>query len=70
MQTTYNTLKFDDGCFRNGVATLVEAMQTARKCGYQLILCRMDVRVRSIFEIAKLDAVFNIVGSLDEALKA
>lgn len=54
----------------SGVATLVEAMQTARKSGYSLVLCRMDDRVRSIFEIAKLDVVFKIVGSLDEAFTA
>jgi anti-sigma B factor antagonist len=54
----------------SGVATLVEAMQNARKSGYSLILCRMDSRVRSIFEIAKLDVVFKIVGTIDEALHA
>lgn len=54
----------------SGVATLVEAMQNARKNGYPLILCCMDDRVRAIFEIAKLDLVFVIVGSLDEAISA
>lgn len=52
----------------SGVATLVEAMQNARRNGYTLVLCGMHDRVRSIFEIAKLDVVFQIVPSLDEAI--
>lgn len=54
----------------SGVATLVEAMQVARRGGQQLILFGMQDRVRSIFEIAKLDSVFTIVESLPEALEA
>ena len=54
----------------SGVATLVEAMQTARRSGSKLVLCNMQARVRSIFEIARLDSVFLIVGSADEGLKA
>lgn len=52
----------------SGVATLVEAMQVARKQGGRLVLCGLQDRVRSIFEIARLDMVFTIVGSRDEAL--
>lgn len=54
----------------SGVATLVEAMQTARRSGSKLVLCNMQARVRSIFEIARLDSVFLIVASTDEGLKA
>jgi len=54
----------------SGVATLVEAMQTARRTGGRLILCSMQAKVRSIFEIARLDTVFTIVASADEGLKA
>lgn len=54
----------------SGVATLVEAMQTARRSGCKLVLCNMQARVRSIFEIARLDSVFTIVGSADDGLKA
>src|SRR6185503_1283570 len=39
----------------SGVATLVEAMQMARKNGTRMVLCGLADRVRSIFEIARLD---------------
>ncbi len=51
----------------SGVATLVEAMQVARRGGSKLVLCAMQDKVRSIFEIARLDMVFAIVESRDEA---
>ena len=54
----------------SGVATLVEAMQTARRSGSKLVLCNLQARVRSIFEIARLDSVFIIVASADEGLTA
>lgn len=54
----------------SGVATLVEAMQIARKSGTTLVLCAMQERVRSIFEIARLDMVFKIVDSKEDALIA
>ncbi|UCD76808.1 MAG: STAS domain-containing protein [Phycisphaerales bacterium] len=54
----------------SGVATLVEAMQTARRADTKLVLCSMQEKVRSIFEIARLDMVFTIVGSQDEAMSA
>jgi anti-sigma B factor antagonist len=52
----------------SGVATLVEAMQTARRDRTQMVLCAMQDRVRSIFEIAKLDTVFTITLTIDDAL--
>jgi anti-sigma B factor antagonist len=51
----------------SGVATLVEAMQTARRTDGRLILCGLQERVQSIFEIARLDIVFTIVESCEEA---
>jgi len=51
----------------SGVATLVEAMQIARRQSTDLILCNMQDKVRSIFEIARLDRVFKIAASLDAA---
>ncbi len=54
----------------SGVATLVEGMQIARKQSVQLVLCGMQPRVRSIFEIARLDKVFTIMDGLDEAISA
>ncbi len=51
----------------SGVATLVEAMQIARRTGSKLILCALQDKVRSIFEIARLDMVFAIVDTVDDA---
>jgi len=51
----------------SGVATLVEAMQNSRKKGTRLVLCGMGDKVQSIFEIARLDKVFTIVGDRAEA---
>ena len=52
----------------SGVATLVEAMQIARRTNSKIVLCRLQDKVRSIFEIARLDMVFKIVGRADDAL--
>ncbi|MBL8756818.1 MAG: STAS domain-containing protein [Phycisphaerae bacterium] len=54
----------------SGVATLVEALQTARKSRAKLVLCNLQDRVRSIFEIAKLETVFTIMPTLDAAKSA
>jgi anti-anti-sigma factor len=51
----------------SGVATLVEAMQAQRKLNRKLILCAMQDRVRSVFEIARLDSVFVIADDLAAA---
>lgn len=51
----------------SGVATLVEALQNTRRAGGALILCGMNDRVRSIFQIARLDAIFTIMTDLAEA---
>lgn len=54
----------------SGVATLVEAMQIARKNSTRLVLCGMQEKVRSIFEIARLDTVFTIVPDAAAAMTA
>jgi anti-sigma B factor antagonist len=54
----------------SGVATLVAAMQVARRQGNKIILCGMQERVRSIFEIARLDQVFTITDTREQALEA
>ena len=51
----------------SGVATLVEAMQKAMRSKTTLVLCGMEEKVRSIFEIARLDAVFTIVDDTNAA---
>jgi len=53
----------------SGVATLVEAMQVAKRSGSALVLCAMQDRVKSVFEIARLDTVFTIVDSQEAALQ-
>ncbi|MFG0251952.1 MAG: STAS domain-containing protein [Phycisphaerales bacterium JB038] len=53
----------------SGVATLVEAMKGMRQLGGALVLCSLQERVLSIFEIARLDIVFNIVADLEAALQ-
>ncbi|MFM9996076.1 MAG: STAS domain-containing protein [Phycisphaerales bacterium] len=54
----------------SGVATLVEAYQIARRNSTKMVLCGLRDRVKSIFEIARLDTVFSITDSRDDALKA
>lgn len=54
----------------SGLATLVEAMQQARRTGARIVLCALTSRVRSIIEIARLDSVFVIAGTVDEGLTA
>lgn len=54
----------------SGVATLVEALQLSRKAGCRLLLAGLPAKVRSIFAISRLDTVFQIVDSIDEAAKA
>ena len=52
----------------SGLATLVEALQLTRKQKSKLKLINLCHRVRSIFEIARLDAIFEIFDSEAEAL--
>lgn len=52
----------------SGVATLVEAMQIARKNGTRMMLCALQDKVRSIFEIARLDTVFTIYATPEAAI--
>jgi len=54
----------------SGVATLVEAMQQARRYNGRIVLCGLQDKVKSIFEIARLDMVFTIVDTEEEALAA
>lgn len=51
----------------SGLATLVEAMRTAKRAGTKMILCTMNDKVRAIFEIARLDQFFTITADLEEA---
>lgn len=52
----------------SGLATLVEALQNARKAQLSLLLCGLTPRVRSILEIARLNSVFTLHESRAAAL--
>ena len=54
----------------SGVATLVEALTVQRKNGGKLVLCNLQPKVRGIFEIARLNMVFQIVENLEAAKTA
>lgn len=43
-----------------GVATLVEALQISKRTNVKLVLISLTERVRAIFEIARLQSVFDI----------
>jgi len=44
----------------SGIATLVEGLQWARQTGGHFILSGLSENVRDVFELAKLDTVFEI----------
>ena len=52
----------------SGLATLVEAMQLSQRYGSSLKLAGLATRVRSVFEISRLDTIFQIYESEAEAL--
>lgn len=54
----------------SGVATLVETLQAQRKGGGKMVLCCLQPKVMSIFEIARLNMVFTIVDDREAALQA
>lgn len=53
----------------SGLATFVEAYQKLKKSGGKLILFNLAPGVKSVFEIAKLDSLFKLASSEQEALK-
>jgi len=52
----------------SGVASLVKLLSRARKGGCQLSLVGLTPRVKSLFEITRLDVVFNISPTEKDAL--
>jgi len=52
----------------SGVASLVKLLSRARKYGVVLRLAGLTQRVRSVFEITRLDTVFDIYPTTREAL--
>jgi len=54
----------------SGVASLLEAFQTARKRGKKLILAATPVSVSRVLKLARLDAVFQMAGDIASAKRA
>lgn len=52
----------------SGVASLVKLLSRARKANIKVMLIKLNDRVRSIFEITRLDNVFTICKTEQEAL--
>jgi anti-sigma B factor antagonist len=53
----------------SGVATLVEGLQESEQYGGKFAIANLDSKVKAVFELSRLDKVFQIYGSLEEALK-
>jgi len=53
----------------SGVASLVEALQAAKKNGSLLSLAAVSEPTRRVLELARLDKVFSIYSSVDDALE-
>ncbi len=51
----------------SGIATLVEALKESKNYSLDFILCCLGERVKDVFELSRLDKVFKIVQSSDEA---
>jgi len=51
----------------SGVATLVEALQQVGKYGGKLKLTNLKEAVKDVFELSRLDKVFDIYQNIDEA---
>ena len=52
----------------SAIAVLVESLQKIRKLGGKIYLTNLQPRVRGLLEIARLDAIFILTGSEDEAM--
>ena len=53
----------------SAIAVLVEALQKMRKTGGKIFLTNLQPRVKGLLEIARLDSIFQVVASEEEALK-
>ncbi len=53
----------------SGIATFVEAFQKAKRYQGRLILAALTPTVRGVFEIAKLDSIFEITPTVTEAVE-
>ncbi|RLA03693.1 MAG: anti-sigma factor antagonist [Gammaproteobacteria bacterium] len=53
----------------SGVASLVEALQAAKKQGSQFALAAVSEPTRRVLELARLDKVFTLYDSVEQALE-
>jgi len=54
----------------SGLATLVELLKNFRKYGARLKLVSLSTKVRSLFEITKLEKLFDIMEKEEDAVRA
>jgi anti-sigma B factor antagonist len=54
----------------SGVATLIEALQLSKRAENDFVLCCLSDGVKSIIELARLDQIFSIHQTRDEALES
>lgn len=54
----------------SGVASLVECLQSAKKSGQKLALVSVSEGALRVLQLARLDRVFTICASIDEAITA
>ena len=54
----------------SGLATLIEMLQRLKKSGGKLCFSSMSEKVKNVFEITKLDKLFSIFDSRQEALSS
>lgn len=53
----------------SAIAVMVETLQRVRKSGGKVVLVDLQPRVKGLLEIARLNTIFPIVSTLDEARK-
>ena len=53
----------------SAIAVMVELLQKMRKTGGKVYLVAPQKRVRGLLEIARLDTIFGVVATTEEALK-
>ena len=53
----------------SGLATLIEMLQRLKKYQGQLRLANVSEKIRSLFEVTKLDKLFKMYASEDDAIK-
>lgn len=54
----------------SGLATMVELLKNIRAYGGKLKVCNMSAKIKSLFEMTKLDRLFEILPSEEDAIKS